>query len=77
MFGDKLRLIGRGNSSSVWAYGEARAQVVLKVVGREHRREVRHLRHEWEVLRGLAHEGIVRALKYQENVTFAGTTMDR
>ena len=53
--GDKLRLLGRGSGSEVWAFGEEGASVALKVVPRERKREARHLRGEWAVLSGLKH----------------------
>jgi serine/threonine protein kinase len=74
---NKLMMIGRGCNSELYAYGESENRVVLKVVSSFSKKEQRHLKNEYTILKTLDHENIIKALKYQENVAFQGNKIDK
>lgn len=61
----KLRLIGSGNQSQLWGYGEGKQQVVLKVVSSKFRKEQLHLKNEFELLQAVHHRNVVKSLRYR------------
>jgi len=72
----KLTLIARGCNSQLFTFGSGNDQVVLKVVPSVSKKEQRHLFNEFSMLKQLHHNNILRVLKYQENVAFAGNKSD-
>jgi serine/threonine protein kinase len=62
---NKLNLIAGGCNSQLFSYGMGEEQVVLKVVSTRYKKELSHLRNEYQILHSLSHRHIVKVLKYR------------
>ena len=64
----KLRPLSTGANSRIFLYGELSSAVVLKMVATTAAKESRHLENEYSILREVAHDNIVMALKLKKDV---------
>ena len=62
---DKLTIISKGSNSSIYTYGENSLKLALKVVPVSCSKEVNHLKNEYEILKKIDDEGIIKVSMFK------------
>jgi predicted Ser/Thr protein kinase len=62
---DRLDVLCKGSNSTIYSYGKGAIKLALKTVPTECHKESKHLRNEYQILKGLSHEGVIKVSMYK------------